>query len=114
MTLSAPFNQAVFVPITPAGVMDPDGDTLTFTASSIFQDEPLTGAFDATLSPITVRKWRSANPALPARLQTGRVYTINYVAADPSGASCTGVLRACLPRIGGVCVDEGPTVNSTP
>lgn len=112
MTLLGPFNPNLFVPIVLSGAVDPDGDPLTYAADSIFQDEKLTGAFDATLAGPTVRKWRSANPSLPASQQTGRVYYINYTASDPGGLSCTGQIQVCLPRVG-ACVAEGPLYKST-
>lgn len=113
MTLSAPFSTSAFVGITLSGASDPDGDSLTYTATSIFQDEKLTGAFDATLAGPTVRKWRSADPRLPGSQQTGRVYYINFTATDPGGLSCTGQVQVCLPRVGGTCVAEGPNFKST-
>jgi hypothetical protein len=114
VTLAGPFNANQFIGVTPGGVTDADGDALTFTASSIFQDEKLTGPFDATLGPITIRNWRSADPRLPGSWQTGRVYLINYQATDPGGLFCTGTVKVCLPRVGNSCVDEGPSFNSKP
>ena len=114
MTLAPPFNPNVFVPIALSGANDPDGDPLTYAATSIFQDEKLTDAFDAILSPVQVRKWRSANPGLPGSQQTGRVYYIGYTATDPGGLFCTGEVQVCLPRVGGACVAEGKLFNSAP
>lgn len=110
------------VGIAPTGVSDPDGDALTITATSIFQDEPLTGQgqgagrtpWDATLSPIQVRSERNGNPKTPGN---GRVYYINFTATDPAGASCSGQVLVCVPhdqRPGATCVADGPRFPSTP
>lgn len=110
------------VPIAISGISDPDGDALTITATSIWQDEPLTGQgqgagntpWDATLSPLTVRAERNGNPKTPGN---GRVYHINFTATDPAGASCTGTVLVCVPhdqRPGITCVDGGSLVKSTP
>jgi hypothetical protein len=118
MVLPGPYNtplpDGMLVAVTPAGVTDADGDPLTYTATTITQDEPRKAAFDATLNPIQVRNWRSFDPRRPAAGQTGRVYEITYRATDPSGAFCTGVIKVCVPRVGGACIDEGQTVSSTP
>jgi hypothetical protein len=106
MTIPGPPDANQFVTITPANVVDPEGQPLTYTAVSIFQDEPRTGAFDATKSPITVRNTRAANG-------NGRVYTITFRATDPEGAFCTSQIRACVPN-GNSCVNGGAYVNSAP
>ena len=116
-----PPNHAL-VPISLTGAADPDGDTLTFTATAISQDEPVNEAGngagntepDATLSPASVRAERNGNPRSPGN---GRVYYITFTATDPSGASCTGSVQVCVPhdnRPGASCVGEGPLYRSTP
>jgi hypothetical protein len=98
---------------------DADGDVLTITATSIFQDEPVSGgssgntAPDATLSPIQVRGERNGNPKSPG---DGRVYYINFTATDPSGAFCTATVQVCVPHDqgkGSSCVAGGPLFDST-
>ena len=120
ITLWPPNHQFVPISLT-GGAIDPDGDTLTFTATSIFQDEPLTGGgngagntpFDGILSPAQVRAERNGNPKTPG---DGRVYYISFTATDPSGAFCSGTIQVCVPhdnRPGASCVAGGPLVNST-
>lgn len=104
------------VPVSILGVSDPDGGTITLAALSVFQDEPVEGSGDgntspdATLSPLAIRSERKGNG-------NGRVYTINFRATDPQGASCTGIVKVCVPKSQGgshaTCVDGGPLFNST-
>jgi hypothetical protein len=111
-----------FIAIGLTGAVDPDGDALTLTATSIFQDEPLTGGgngagftpYDGILSPAQVRAERNGNPQSPGN---GRVYYVNFTATDPSGAFCTGQVQVCVPhdnRPGAACVAGGPLFSSTP
>ena len=110
-----------FVPVTLTGATDADGDTLTYVAVSIRQDEPLTGngqgagntAVDGILVPAQVRAERNGNPKTPGN---GRVYYVNFTATDPAGAFCTGTVQVCVPhdnRPGASCVADGPIYNST-
>jgi len=111
-----------FVGITLGGAVDPDGDTLTYAATSIFQDEPLTGGgqgagntpYVGILDPAQVRSERNGNPNTPGN---GRVYYVNFTATDPAGAFCTGQIQVCVPHDqgnGNTCVAGGPLVKSTP
>ena len=107
--------------ITLIGASDPDGDSLIITPTAIWQDEPLntfgdgdTGDFDATLSPLQVRAERAGAPKAPGN---GRVYYIDYMAKDPSGASCTATQLVCVPHDqgkGASCVAGGKLFKSTP
>ena len=120
ITLWPPNHQ--LVGITPAGVTDPSGGALTYAATSIFQDEPLTGtgqgagntSFDATLSPIQVRSERNGNPKTPG---DGRVYHIDFTATNQFGLTCTGKVLVCVPHDQAghptPCVDEGSLFKST-
>lgn len=109
-----------FVAITLGGATDADGDPLTYTATSIFQDEPITGggsgntAFDGILSPVQVRAERAGNPKTPGN---GRVYYINYTVSDGQ-ASCSATVQVCVPHSqggpgGGSCIAGGPLFPST-
>ncbi len=84
MTLAPAFNVNMFVPITLSGAVDPDGDPLTYTATSIFQDERLTGAFDAILSPVQVRKMAQRQPE-PAREPANRTRLLHWLQGHGSG-----------------------------
>jgi hypothetical protein len=110
-----------FVTITLGGAVDPDGDAVHYTADAIWQDEPLTGGgqgagntpYDGILSPVQVRAERNGNPKTPGN---GRVYYIDFTASDPSGASCAGQIRVCVPHDQGgssSCVADGKLFKST-
>jgi hypothetical protein len=102
-----------FVAISLTGVTDPDGDAVTSTATSIFQDEPLRGGGsgntspDATLSPLAVRAER-------AETGNGRVYHISFTADDGHGGTCAGSVNVCVPReqSPATCVDGGLLFDS--
>ena len=88
------------------GVTDSDGDPLTISATSIFQDEPVNGEPDAVLSPLAVRAERGGSG-------DGRVYHINFTVTDDKGGSCTGSVRVGVPHDqGNVPIDGGPLFNS--
>jgi hypothetical protein len=110
-----------FVSITLGGAVDPDGDPITYTATSIWQDEPLTGGgqgagntpYDGILSPAQVRAERNGNPQTPGN---GRVYYVDFTATDPSGAFCSGQIQVCVPHDQGgssSCVADGRLFKST-
>src|SRR3990172_2524995 len=112
----------VLVPIGISGVTDADGDPLTITATSVTQDEAVTGkgigsgntSPDAALSPLTVRSERNGNPKTPGN---GRVYHVAFTADDGQGGSCNGTVAVCVPhdqRPDVTCVDDGPIYNSVP
>lgn len=109
------------VDISIVGVTDPDGNPLTITPTSVYQDEQVSkvtgdgaGATspDASLSPLQVRAERNGNPKTPGN---GRVYHISFTADDGVGGSCTGEVLVCVPHDQGgkpTCIDEGPLYNS--
>jgi len=108
-----PNHQLTSISIT--GVTDPDGDAVTVMATSVFQDEPVTGSGsgntspDATLSPLTVRTERDGKG-------DGRVYHIGFVADDGNGGICPGMVQVCVPHdqgSGSTCVDGGAIYDST-
>ncbi|HEV8716531.1 MAG TPA: hypothetical protein VGX03_27395, partial [Candidatus Binatia bacterium] len=111
-TLRPPNHQ--LIPISISGVTDPDGDPVIIAATSVFQDEPVTGegsgstAPDAILIPLQVRAERNGTG-------DGRVYHITFTAIDDKGGTCTGAVTVCVPRDqgrGATCVDEGALYNS--
>lgn len=100
------------------GVSDPDGDAVTITISSIYQDEPTNGLGDGDTSPdgfgigtdtAQVRAERAGNG-------NGRVYHITFTATDPYGGTCTGLVFVTVPKsqgTNGAAVDDGALYDST-
>lgn len=98
------------------GVMDPDGDAVSLTITTVTQDEPVKvnkgdKSPDAVINPdstVGVRVERSAQG-------DGRVYRIGFTADDGNGGTCAGVVRTCVPHDqgqGNDCVDGGDGINS--
>jgi len=87
--------------ITLSGATDPDADPVAITITGVTQDEPVNGRGDGNTAPDVV-----AGPAAnQVRLRAersgrgdGRVYTIAFVAKDPSGASCSGTVMVSVPH----------------
>ncbi|MCH7591326.1 MAG: hypothetical protein IH989_00910 [Planctomycetes bacterium] len=113
-----------FHAITIGGVVDPDGDTVTITIESIFQDEPVRkrGGGSGKSSPdgdgvgTDTASLRAEREADPGALGNGRVYHVDFRADDGRGGSCTGTVYVCVghdQRATGVCADEGPLYDST-
>jgi hypothetical protein len=113
-TLWAPNHQ--FEAIAISGVTDPDGDSVTITATGVTQDEPVTGAGSGRLSPdavihagiASVRAERSANG-------DGRVYAIAFKAEDGKGGTCTGTVSVGVPhsmKKGTTAIDSGQAYDS--
>jgi hypothetical protein len=103
------------VPINILGVMDPDGDPVTITITSIYQDEPVgTGpaspdGFGIGTSTAVVRAERDGNG-------DGRVYHIYFTASDKKGGTCNGEVIVNVPNDqgqGSQSIDGGPLYDST-
>lgn len=100
------------------GVTDADGDTVTITVTSIFQDEALDANGDGSTEPdgrgvgtdtAEVRAERAGGG-------NGRVYHISYSADDGYGGTCSGTVTLGVPhdqRKGGPAVDDGALFDST-
>jgi hypothetical protein len=108
-----PPNHALVL-ITIDGVVDPDGDPVSISATSVLQDEAVEGQgsgnteFDAQLAPLAVRAERSGQG-------NGRVYTISFMADDGRGGTCSGTVQVCVPHdrgAGAACIDDGARFNS--
>jgi thrombospondin type 3 repeat protein/PKD domain-containing protein len=110
------------VDVTLAGITDADGDPLTYTVVSIYQDEPTNTVGDGN-TPIDgygvgtataqVRAERSGTPKVPG---DGRVYHIKYTVTDTLGTSCTATVKVGVPHDQGqrrVPVDGGAIYKST-
>lgn len=105
-----------FVPVSILGVTDPDGDAVTLTITSIFQDEPVMGP--GNKSDIDGMGVGTATAQLRAeRLSgNGRVYHVYFTAVDPHGSSCSGEVLVGVPKSqgsGGEPIDDGPLYDST-
>jgi hypothetical protein len=88
------------VPVSTLGVADPDGDPVALKITGITQDEPGAAFSGIGFSVAQVKAERDGQG-------DGRVYRIQFEAADPSGASCTGKVTVCVPHDPGKgsCVD---------
>ena len=111
-----------FVPIDIVGVTDPDGDPISITIDSIYQDEPVDTYGDGRFTPdgqgvgtstAEVRAERSGTKAVPGN---GRVYHIGFTADDSYGGMCSGTVSVGVPHDqgqGATPIDEGPLYDST-
>lgn len=107
------------VPIGIEGVTDPDGDPVTITVTSIWQDEPTGGdevvELDVTCPDGVIEDGHAQVRAERYGRGDGRVYTLSFTARDPFGASCAGTAKVCVPHdrsAGAVCVDGGSSFDS--
>jgi hypothetical protein len=101
-----------------SGATDPDSDPVAITITGVTQDEPVDGRGDGRTSPDVVLGPGPDQVRLRAERAgggDGRVYTIAYVAKDPSGASCSGTVTVSVPHDrGGNAVDSGPQTAGPP
>ncbi len=107
-----------FVPIDILGVADPDGDTVTITIDSIFQDEAVDAKGSGNTAPdgegvgtstAEVRAERSGKG-------DGRVYHIGFTAEDGYGGICVGEVTVGVPHDqgqGAIPIDGGALYDST-
>ncbi len=81
--------------VTISGITDEDGDSVTVTIISIFQDEPVKVKGSGDTSPdgfgvgTSVAKVRAERTGT----QDGRVYFIGFTADDGNGGSCSGLVQ---------------------
>jgi len=100
------------------GVTDPDGDPVTITVDSIYQDEEVDSTGDGAFAPdgdgvgtstALIRAERDGS-------NNGRVYHIGYTADDGQGGTCSGEIVVSVPKsMGkkGAAVDDGVLYDST-
>jgi hypothetical protein len=92
------------VEVTLSGASDPDGDDVTFTITSVTQDEPTNGLGDGDKSPdavihegyVELRAERSGNGDV--KDPDGRVYEISYSVEDTNGGMCLGSVQIGVPH----------------
>ncbi|RMG94041.1 MAG: ExeM/NucH family extracellular endonuclease [Chloroflexi bacterium] len=97
-------------------VIDPDGDPVTITIDSIFQDEPVSGPGFGKTAPdgVGVGKSMAWVRAERAGSGNGRVYHIAFTADDGNGNSCSGEVTVEVPHsFRGTAVDDGAIYDST-
>lgn len=109
-----------FVPIDVLGVTDPDGDPISITIDSIYQDEPVDTNGDGSFTPdgkgvgsptAEVRAERSGSKKVPGN---GRVYHIGFTAIDDKGGFCSGEVLVAVPHDQNkLPVDDGALYDST-
>lgn len=112
-----------FVAISVLGVTDPEGDSVTITIDSIFQDEPVDTFGDGSFTPdgqgvgtsiAEVRAERSGTKKVPG---DGRVYHIGFTADDGHGGTCTSEVTVGVPhdqgKKGSTPIDGGTLFDST-
>lgn len=107
-----------FVAVDVLGVTDPDGDDVTITIDSIYQDEPVDSTGDGSFVPdgqgvgnttAEVRAERDGSG-------NGRVYHIGFTADDGKGGTCSGEVLVGVPKSqgkNGAPVDDGALYDST-
>jgi hypothetical protein len=114
--LSPPNHQMVDVNIL--GVTDPDGNAVTITITSIFQDEPVNGVGDGDRSPDGAGVGTSTAQVRAERSGRGdgRVYLISFTASDGQGGSCSGAVKVGVKHDNGKkgkAIDSGTIYDST-
>lgn len=81
--------------VTINGVTDEDGDLVTITIISIYQDEPVKGIGSGKTSPDGFGVGSSVAKVRAERTGTedGRVYIIGFTADDGNGGTCSGIVQ---------------------
>ena len=107
-----------FMPVSVLGVTDPDGDALTFTINSIFQDEPVNAPGSGSTAPDGRGVGTSIAEVRAERAATGngRFYHIIFTASDGRGGMCQAEILVSVPRNQGKKgspIDDGPLFDST-
>jgi len=99
-------------------VPDPNGDPVTITIDSIFQDEPIEGTGDGNFEP-DAEIYLEGFFGLRAERDgkgNGRVYHVYFTAADDHFNSCSGEVLVTVPhssRKNGAAIDDGSLYDST-
>jgi len=98
-------------------VTDPDGDLVTVTVDSIYQDEPVQSPGSGSTSP-DGQGVGTATAEVRAEREgggNGRVYHISFTADDGQGGVCSGEVLVGVPhdQAGDEVVDDGALYDST-
>ncbi len=106
-----------FVEIHVLGVTDPDGDPVTITIDSIFQDEAVDAPDSGDTSPDGQGIGTATAEVRAERVGeggNGRVYHISFTANDDQGNSCSGEVLVSVPVSRNMpAVDDGALYDST-
>ena len=105
-----------FVPIDVLGVTDDNGDAITISIDTIFQDELVNGENDGDTSPDGQGVGTSTAEVRAERdgEGNGRYYHISFTADDGYGGSCSGVVLVNVPiSKKAIPVDDGALYDST-
>ena len=104
------------------GAIDPEGDPVSITIDSIYQDEPVNTFGDGSFAPdgrglgTSTAQVRAERAGAGRVLGNGRVYHILFTAVDSYGGSCSGEILVGVPKSrgnGGGAVDDGALYDST-
>ena len=107
-----------FKSVNVLGVTDLDGDPITISITSIFQDEEVNGKGDGNTSP-DGKGIGSATAEVRAERAgsgNGRVYHIGFTASDGKGGTCSNTVLVGVPKSMGKkggFVDDGALYDST-
>jgi hypothetical protein len=105
-----------FKAITLGGVSDPDGDPVSLTVTSIFQDEAVNAPGSGNTAPDGQGVGTATAQVRAERVGggNGRVYHIRFTASDGQGGSCNGEVLVGVPQNNnGTAVDDGALYDST-
>lgn len=108
-----------FVSLEILGLTDPDGDTLTVTIESIFQDESVDDGGDGSTAPDAIIHEDGTFELRAERAGDGdgRFYHVSFSVDDGHSGSCTGEVLVSVPHDSGkkaeAAVDGGTLFDST-
>ncbi len=107
----------ILVPVSIIGVTDPNNDGVAIAITRVTQDERVNGLGDGDTSPdAVIQSGQVLLRAERAGNGNGRVYQIQFTAADGQGGSCAGSVNVGVPhnmKAGGTAVDNGQLYDST-
>lgn len=107
-----------FVAVDVLGVTDPDGDPVSITIDSVYQDEPVDSTGDGAFAPDGQGVGNATAEVRAERdgAGNGRVYHIGFTADDGNGGTCSGEVLVGVPKSQGkkdAPVDDEPLYDST-